>query len=38
LLVLYDASRCPAERAHADHQAFIDRLAEPPVSEKLPRG
>lgn len=28
LLILYDPFRCPAERAHHDHRAFIDGLAE----------
>jgi hypothetical protein len=28
LLILYDPSRCPAQRAHSDHQAFVDRVAD----------
>lgn len=28
LLILYDSSLCPAARAHAEHKAFADRVAE----------
>ena len=28
LLILYDPTLCPAARAHADHQAFVDTVAE----------
>jgi predicted nucleotidyltransferase len=28
LLILYDSSLCPAARAHAEHKALVDRVAE----------